>query len=245
MNVQIDTTVKRSRAYWFIDGFTEIATGVLFIVLAGTLLISRNTSQMPFLSWLLSVGGEIIILKAVSLLIIILAIWWLKDRFTYPRTGIVRNRISAPQIFIFVRNVILFLLLPIITLLAASLFITSTDSVLAFMPVWLPIGLGLIWGFFIALTGKWMGLIRFRLMGSITMLAGISVGIWQFAIGLPNITATIESTILQAPLLESIDRTISSLGFILAIFGVIFLISGIVTFLRYRKENPTPYSEDI
>ena len=63
--------------------------------------------------------------------------------------------------------------------------------------------------------------------------------------GLPNVPANVEPTVLQPLLLESIDRTISSLGFILVIFGFILLISGVTTFLRYRKENPTPYSEDV
>jgi len=245
MNAQIDTTIKRARAYWFVDGFTEIATGGLLIILASALLISRNTSQLPFLAWFLSVSGEIIILKVVSLLVVILVLWWLKDHFTYPRTGFVRNRISATQIFVIIRNVILFLLLPIIILFAASLFITSTGSVLASMPVWFPIGLGLIWAAFIVLAGEWMGLLRFRLVGGITLLTGIAIGIWQSALGLPNVPANVEPTILQPPLLESIDRTISSLGFILVTFGVILLISGAATFLRYRKENPTPYSEDV
>ena len=245
MNVQIDTTIKRARAYWFVDGFTEIATGGLFIILAGALLISRNTSQMPFLAWFISVSGEIIILKVVSLLVVILVLWWLKDHFTYPRTGFVRNRISLTQIFVIIRNVILFLLLPIIILFAASLFITSTGSVLASMPVWFPIGLGLIWATFIVLAGEWMGLLRFRLVGGITLLTGIAAGIWQSAMGLPNVPANVKPTIIQPPLLESIDRTISSLGFVLVTFGVILLISGVATFLRYRKENPTPYSEDV
>jgi len=60
--------------------------------------------------------------------------------------------------------------------------------------------------------------------------------------GLPNVPANAESTIFQPQLLESIDRTISSLGLILVIFGITLLISGLTTFMRYRKENPTPYS---
>lgn len=245
MNAQIDTAIKRARAYWFIDGFTEMATGGLFITLASALLISKRTSQTPFLSWFLSVTGEIIILKVVSSLAVILVLWWLKDHFTYPRTGFVRNRITVTQIFFVIRNVILFLLLPIIILFTASLFITSTSNVLASMPVWFPIGLGVIWAVFIMLGGEWMGLLRFRLLGGITFLTGIGVGIWQFAMGLPNAPANVDPTILQPPLLESIDRTLYSLGFILVIFGVILVISGVVTFLHYRKENPTPYSEDV
>jgi hypothetical protein len=244
MNVQIETTMKRARAYWFIDGFTEIAMGGMFIVLAIAMFISRNTSQTPFLSWLLSVTGKIVILKVVSLLIVVLALWWLKDRFTYPRTGYVRNQITAAKIFVIIRNVILFLLLPIMVLLAASLFITSTGSVLSSMPVWFPIGLGLIWGIFVVLAGEWMGLPRFRLLGGLTILTGIAVGIWQASIGLPNAPANVKPTVLQPWLLESIDRTLLNLDLILVILGSILVFSGVTTFLRYRKENPQPYEEE-
>lgn len=245
MKTQIETTIKRARAYWFIDGFTEIATGGLFIALAVALFVSKRTTQTSFPSWFLSVTGEIVILKVISFLIVALLLWWLKDHFTYPRTGFVRNQITWAQIFFIIRNVVIFLLLPVIVLFGISVFITSTGSVIASMPVWFPTGLGLIWAIFILLTGEWMGLQRFRWLSVITLLTGISVGIWQLAIGLPNISTSVEPNILIPSFLESVDRTISSLGVVLVIFGVILLISGMMTFLNYRKENPTPYSEEI
>jgi len=239
MNVQIDTAVKRTRAYWFIDGFTEIATGALFTILAGAIFISRNTSQSPFASWFLSVTGEIVILKIVSFAVVALILWWLKNHFTYPRTGFVRNRITWSQIFFVLRNAILFMLLPIIILLTASLFFASPGSVLSSMPVWFPVGLGIMWAVFVVLAGEWMGLIRFRLLGGMTLLAGISVGIWQSAMGTSNVPATLTSSVAG-----SIDHTLISLGVILVILGIILVISGAVTFLRYRKENPQPYEEE-
>src|SRR5574339_914352 len=131
MNAKIYTAIKRARGYWFVDGFTEIAMGGLLILLAGCLLISMKTSQVPFPSWFLSVTGEIAILKMVSFLTVILILWWLKDHFTYPRTGFVRGKITATQIFVVLKNIVLFLLLPVAGLLLASLVITSTGSVLA------------------------------------------------------------------------------------------------------------------
>ncbi len=174
MNVQIDTAIKRARGYWFVDGFTEMAMGGLFIILAGFLLISMNISQAPFPSWFLSITGEITILKIASFLIVILILWWLKDHFTYPRT-----------------------------------------------------------------------LHRFRLLGGMILLVGIGVGIWQLTMGLPNIPANIQPEVLQPPVLESINRALTSLGLILLISGVILMFSGILTFIRYRRENPQPYGEDV
>jgi hypothetical protein len=54
-----------------------------------------------------------------------------------------------------------------------------------------------------------------------------------------------QAGIFQSPMLEIINRTLASLSFLVLISGVILMLSGFVTFLRYRKENPTPYSEDV
>ena len=115
MNVQIDTALKRARGYWFIDGFTEMAAGGLFVILAGILLFSGTVPQASFPSWFLSVTSEIVIAKLIGILVAILILWWLKDHFTYPRTGFVRGkRVTATQVLVIIRNVILFLFLPIL-----------------------------------------------------------------------------------------------------------------------------------
>ncbi len=217
MNTQIDIAIKRARGYWFVDGFTEIGIGGLLIILAAFLLVSMSVSQASFPSWFLSVTGEITIVKIVSFLILILILWWLKDHFTYPRTG----------------------------LLIVYLLITSTGDVLSSMPVWFPIGLGLVWALLIVLAGEWMGLRRFRVLGGMILVAGIGIGIWQLAMGLPNIPANIQPEVLQPPVLESINRALTSLGLILLISGAILVFSGILTFIRYRRENPEPYAEDV
>lgn len=246
MNVQIDTMIKRARGYWFVDGFTEIATGGLFILLAGILLIRGNASQTSYTTWFLSVAGQVSIAKFFGILIAVLVLWWLKDHFTYPRTGFVRgSRITATQVLTILRNIILFLLLPIFGLLAASLIIASTGSVLSSMPAWFPVGVGIIWAVLCVLAGEWMGLRRFRLLGAMFLLAGIAVGIWQLSVGLPAFPVNAQAGFLQPSVLEIINRTLTSLSFLVLIAGVILMLSGFVTFLSYRKENPTPYVEDV
>ncbi len=246
MNTQIDTAIKRTRAYWFVDGFTEIATGGFFILLAGILLLRWNTPQASFPSRFLSIAGEISIAKLFGLLIVVLVLWWLKDHFTYPRTGFVRgNRVTTAQVLMLIRNIVLFLLLPIFGLLAASLLVASAGSVLSSMPVWLPIGVGLIWAVLCAWTGNWMGLRRFQIIGALFLMAGIIVGVWQYVTELPSLPENIKGGIFQPSILEIINRAMTSLGFLVLGAGVILIFSGFVTFLRYRKENPTPYSEDV
>jgi hypothetical protein len=247
MNTQIvDHALKRARGYWFVDGFTEMAAGGLFTILAGLLLFSGSASQAAFPSWFLSVAGEISIAKLIGILAAVLILWWLKDRFTYPRTGFVRGkRVTATQVFILIRNVMLFLFLPILGLLTASLLINSASHVLASMPAWFPIGLGFLWAVLCVLAGEWMGLRRFRLLGVLILVAGMAIGFWQFAMGLPVFPANIQPGFLQPSMLESINRTLSSLGVFVLVSGVILMFSGFVTFLRYRKENPLPYTEDV
>jgi hypothetical protein len=236
--------VKRARGYWFVDGFIEIAAGVLFIILAVFLLLSMNSSQTSISAWFLSVTGEVIILKTVSFVIVVLILWRLKDNFTYPRTGLVRGKITTAQIFALFKNLIIFLLLPIIGLLTASLLATSTGSVLSSMPIWFPIGLGVLWGILLVLAGEWMGLQRFRWIAVFILLTGIAAAIWQWTMGLPDIPAATQPQLLQQLVLESINRSLTSLSFIMVGSGITFMISGGLTFVQYRKENPQPYEEE-
>jgi len=246
MNIQIDAAVKRTRGYWFVDGFTEMAVGGLFILLAGILLSRGNEPRTSFPSWFLSVAGEVSIAKFFGILVVIMALWWLKDHFTYPRTGFVRgNRITGAQVLIIIRNAILFLLLPIFGLLAVSLLAISTNIVLSSMPAWFPMGLGIIWAVLCVLAGEWMGLRRFQFVGALILLAGIKVGIWQYAMGLPTLPDNLHQDILQPSVLEIINRTLTGMSLLTLISGVILVLSGLVTFLRYRKENPTPYTEGV
>ncbi len=246
MNTQIDNAIKRVRGYWFIDGFTEMAIGGFFILLAALLLLSGSASPATFSSWFLSVAGEISIAKFIGIVTGILLLWWLKDHFTYPRTGFVRGkRITAVQILVIIRNILLFLLVPILGLLAASLFALSASSVLASIPVWFPIGISFIWAVFFALGGRWMDLRRFPVLGGLILLTGIAIGTWQLAIGLPTFPANIQPSISQPFVIEIVNRTLASLGFLVLISGIILTISGFIIFLRYRKENPSPYAEGV
>ncbi len=245
MNVQIDRTIRRARAYWFVDGFTEMAAGGFFSLLALLLLVGGYASPDTFSSWFLSMAGEIAAAKIAGILIVVLILWWLKDHFTYPRTGFVRGkRISGALLLVMLRNVVLFLLLPILGLLLASVLIASAGSVLASMPVWYPISIGLLWAGLLVMAGRWMGLGRFRVLGGLIVLSGIAIGLWQLASGLPTLALNLRSDLLQPAVVESINRTLNSLSLLVLITGVILALSGLITVLRYRKENPAPYTEE-
>ncbi len=245
MNSQIEQAIKRARGYWFVDGFTEIVAGILFVLLGGLLLFSPRASQTSFPAWFLSAAVEISIAKLAGIIAAVLVLWWLKDHFTYPRTGFVRGRqITVGQALIVVRNAILFLFLPIFGLLTISLLATSTAQVLSSMPVWFPVGISLLWTCLFVLAAGWLGLFHFRILGGMILLAGIVIGLWQWTMGLPVIPTGAQPGILQPAILESLRRTLASLGDLVLVSGVILIFSGILTFLHSRKENPLPYAEE-
>jgi hypothetical protein len=86
---------------------------------------------------------------------------------------------------------------------------------------------------------------RVQIIGALLLLAGIKVGIWQYAMGLPATAENMQAEIFQPATMEILYRSLTSLGLLVLISGVILIVSGFVTFLRYRKENPTPYTEDV
>lgn len=245
MNIQIDSAVKRGRAYWFVDGFVEMVIGGFFVVLAGLILFGKSASPETFSAWFLSLAAEVSVVKLVGILVAVAVLWWLKDHFTYPRTGFVRGRkVTVALILVILRNIVIFLLLPIVALLAASLLMTSAGSVVSSMPVWFPIALGFLWAILLWLAADWTGLRHFRWISSGVLLAGVLTGIWEYALGLSSLPPKVQPTLSQPAVVESINRTLTGLSVLVLITGVILSLSGLLIFLRYRKENPAPYAED-
>ena len=253
MHNQIDRAIKIGRGYWFVDGVTEMLSGGLFVLLGGVLLLCGTASQGSFLTQFASIASAIALIKVFGILAAGLILWWVKDRFTYPRTGFVRGkRVTATQMLTFLRNAVLCLLLPVLGLVAAFFFLPSMRGILFSIPVWSPVGMAALWGVLCMLLGHWIGLRRFVLLGGLILLAGIGISAWQFAVGLPPVPvealqpsplAALSET--QCALLADIlNRTFVSIGLLAVVSGGVFVLSGVVIFLRYRKENPAPYQEE-
>ncbi|HEY5118891.1 MAG TPA: hypothetical protein VII90_05505 [Anaerolineales bacterium] len=253
MDSQIESVMKRGRGYWFVDGFTEILVGILFILLGGITLLSGIVPQNSFLSQFVSLAESAAIVKLLGLILAVLGLWWLKDRFTYPRTGFVREKgVSRSQLLVFLRNAVLIAILPVLGLIIPLFVVPAVRGAIFSMPVWFPPVVGIFWGALCILLGEWTALRRFRLLGVVIMLAGISIGAWQLTLGLPNVPAdALRATILSplpdvlwAPLEESLNRVLTGVGLLTLLSGIAFAVSGLATFLRYRKENPVPYREE-
>jgi hypothetical protein len=253
MDNQIDSAVKVGRRYWFVDGFTEMLGGGLFVLLGGFLLLRGLAPEGSFLAQFASLAGDVGFIKIIGFLAVGLALWWLKDRFTYPRSGYIREkRIPRRQVLVFLRNFFLCMLLIVLALAAGFFFVPSLRASVFSMPVWLPLLVSVLWAVLCMLAGRWMGLRRFTVLGLLILLAGIGISAWQLGVGLPPLPAeALQSSplaalpeALRAPLVESISRTFAGIGLLTLVTGVFFIVSGLVTFLRYRKENPAPYEEE-
>jgi hypothetical protein len=249
----IDTAIKRGRGYWFVDGFTEIISGVLFLLLGVATLLVGTLSTASFLINFFPIAGDIAILKSFGLIAALLVLWWLKDQFTYPRTGYARvKQALIVQIFAFIRNAVLILLIPLLGLVAALIFLPPVRILLISMPAWLPSILGVLAAVFFISSGRWMGLRRFQILGAWVLLAGFFIGIWQLSAGFPSISVDALTSFpwnafpdsLRGPFGEILRRTFIGIGAWTAICGVFLSISGWATFLGYHKENPLPYKEE-
>jgi hypothetical protein len=253
MEKQIESAMKRGRGYWFVDGFTEILAGILFILLGGITLLSGVIPQNSFFSQFISLAESAVIVKIVGLILAVLGLWWLKDRFTYPRTGFVREKgLPRSQWIVFLRNAVLIAVLPVLGLMIPLFIVPAVRGAIFSMPVWFPPVVGIFWGALCIVLGDWTALRRFQILGVIIMLTGILAGIWQLTLGLPIVPADALRAgilsplpdVLLAPLEETLSRVLTGVGLVTLASGIGFTISGFVTFLRYRKENPAPYREE-
>jgi hypothetical protein len=96
MENSIERTIQRTRQYWYIDGFGEILTSVILILLA----VLNAISGLPMFS---SISGLFISI-GYPLIVLIGVIWGrklvktLKEKFTFPRTGYIQYIQPAPSI---------------------------------------------------------------------------------------------------------------------------------------------------
>lgn len=253
MDEQINSAIKRARGYWFVDGFTEMLAGVLFGLVGGVLWLRGLAPQPSLPAQLAAAAGDITLVKVFGISAAVLAVWWLKNRFTYPRTGFVREkRPTSAQMLTFIGKTIVAVFLPLLGVMAAIIFVPAARGAVFSLPIWLPAGMGLFWAVLCVLAGDWTGLGRFRLLGAWLLLAGIAVAVWQTLVGLPNVPSealqpgawAVLPSAMAAALAASLNRTFAALGLLGILAGVALVVSGGVTFLRYRKENPVPYQEE-
>jgi MFS family permease len=86
-NKEINETIKRTKRYWYADGFSEIGVG-LFLILIMLFNHAASLTRQPTVQIILYVVGlpALILLGGRGLSRVVVA---LKEKYTYPRTGYV------------------------------------------------------------------------------------------------------------------------------------------------------------
>lgn len=177
MNAQINQTIRKTWSYWYIDGLTEIAGGVIVLLLAALYALLALPPLKPYAALAIGVGQPIIIL--VGALITRRVVGYYKAHLTFPRTGYVtypkrsRKRRAASGV------------------LGAVIAISLVMALAWLMP---RIGLNIIpalTGFFISLFLFFMGwrfqVTRFYIVGVLVLATGL-ISTW---LNLPEELATV------------------------------------------------------
>jgi len=154
MNATIKSTIERTRQYWYIDGFSEMLTGLVFLLL-GTINILSGIYPPSF-------GSAVTVGIGYPLVILIGTFGgrkWvksLKEKITFPRTGYVKyiqpersSRVKRMGTAFFVA-----IMVSIITMVISR----GLD------PFWVVLGTGLLIAAFIAYLAVQIPLNRFLLL---------------------------------------------------------------------------------
>ncbi len=159
MNDPIKLAEKQTMRYWYVDGLTEMATGVLLACLALLNLVRWRLGPGSTSDWLQVLGQPLLIVVGALLSRVIVS--RLKESLTYPRTGYIAYR-SGPR-----RLRLLYTLLAAVVAVGVALLLASLR--IAWLTQLLP---SLLVALLTAQVGYSYGLKRFYLLAVYTALAG-------------------------------------------------------------------------
>ncbi|MFN2237623.1 MAG: hypothetical protein ACK2U1_25615 [Anaerolineales bacterium] len=220
MTHKFKESIRRTQAYWYVDGLVELGTGLVFILLGIILIIesitpadSNFSSILSFLRNAILIGGTI----GIGLLTKVL-----KARLTYPRTGyIAYPRPKGKNIGIYLGFGFIIAALISGGFLFVISFVPAVQTMIIYLPTWIMVWLGILIASVYLSWAVRTGLRRFIWLAGIGLLTGLMLA-WQ-ARGLTFITG--KSSLLAGP------------GFFFLIMGSCLLISGGLTLRNYLKSN--------
>lgn len=206
MQSNISDVEQRVKRYWYTDGIGELIGGGMFILMAAYFALQEYLGQNSMVGGILQVSLILVMIGGMSI-----SRWLintLKTRLTYPRTGYVEYQFNernmrARRIWV----IIVAFGVSALTMVFVRAF-QSIDSIVAVTGV----VVGLILMF---LRAKAAGLVRFYILGAISIALGLSLSLSR----LPNGY---------------------SLGLFYGLMGICFIISGGLTLRRYLENNPLP-----
>jgi hypothetical protein len=156
----IERALRRTRGYWYEDGLSEIALGLIFAAIGllfwaeGAGRVTAGLSSLGLLA--IVIGGSLLGRWAVAAA---------KERLTYPRTGYVAYRRERSQH----------------RRLATGLIAGGVSALVAFLTIghpaslaWLPALQGLLGGGALLYGGAWLGLRRYWALALCSAAAGLA-----------------------------------------------------------------------
>ncbi|MGQ9675890.1 MAG: hypothetical protein ACUVX1_09505 [Chloroflexota bacterium] len=164
MKDDIDKAVKRTQQYWFIDGLTEIAVGVVFVLVGLLFLVESFAPPDSPLAHISALGLPLIVIIGWSVTSRLVSA--AKARLTYPRTGYVKYR-RPPTRQRVNRFVVGAAVGAGVGFVVATLALTAPASL-----AWIPALQGLIVGAFWAYFGWHFALTRFYVLAIVSVALG-------------------------------------------------------------------------
>jgi MFS family permease len=172
MSEQIDGIIRRTRGYWYSDGFVEIAIGGLFALIGGALFMQSRMLPGSILMIAFAVGVPLLIIGGS--LLSKRAVRSLKERITYPRTGYIayeKKRSTGRRHWL----VPAFALLLALAYIAADLLTSDARADLSRFGV--AFTTGLIAGAAFVYVGYTVGVARFYVLGALAALLGVAASL--------------------------------------------------------------------
>jgi hypothetical protein len=156
MTVSIKSTIERTRQYWYIDGFSELLVGVIFVILGllncATLVIRPSIGSAV----IVGIGYPLVILGGI-----LFGNKWvrsMKEKVTYPRTGYVKY--IQPERPSRKTRMIKALVIAFMVSIVVNVIISRLD------PFWLVFGTGLLIAAFTVYMGVQIPLNRFHILAA-------------------------------------------------------------------------------
>jgi len=158
--------LTRTLRYWYIDGLSEIAGGLVILLLGLTdLLAALVVTRQPYWNWILGIGQPLLIFGAALLTRNLLP--KIKEKVTYPRTGYVEYRKRTPS------QKLRRILLPFLAAFFISALLGLFNQLIP--DRYWPLLLAACMGLAITYLGIWLDLRRFYLEGFFCLVLGAAL----------------------------------------------------------------------
>lgn len=169
MDKQLDKAQQRARQYWHEDGVLELVMGGLCLLLGLYFYFQTTLDPESTLFQILNVGMVLIVFGGVILGRRLVS--YVKDHFTYPRTGFVsyrRKHTEKVQNWI---NVAVSIVMLVVVLISV-LLINATQAY-----AWMPVVAGVVFGVVMLVIAYGTGLLRFYILAGVCILSGSGLGL--------------------------------------------------------------------